>query len=132
MLSDGELELVRHCTPTRVRRTSDKVQAAYRRDMNLVPMRGPKGRIIYIHVFAVLFATIMLIFPVVVIGIEGAIPGCMHVHIERLYEFVMGNRSLNKDESSHLTQCTFCLVWLRACVEEKFYVRAKIRFLSES
>ena len=63
MLSDRELQLVRYRTPTRVRRTSDKVQAAYRRDMNLVPMRGPKGRIIYIHVFAVLFATNHAHFP---------------------------------------------------------------------
>ena len=38
MLSDGELQLVRHCTPTRMRRTSDKAQAAYRPDLNLVPI----------------------------------------------------------------------------------------------
>jgi hypothetical protein len=56
----------------------------------------------------------------------------MHVRIERLYDFVMGNISLSRDELSHLTQCNFCFVWLHACVEEKFLVRAKARFLYES
>jgi hypothetical protein len=44
----------------------------------------------------------------------------------------MGDTKLNKDELSHLTRCTFCIAWMRACVGEKCSVRAKARFFYES
>jgi hypothetical protein len=47
----------------------------------------------------------------------------MHVRIERLYEFVMGMLNLTEREQSHLARCSFCVIWLDACVEEKLSVR---------
>ena len=38
----------------------------------------------------------------------------MHVSIERLYEFVVGTINLTVREQSHLTRCSFCVMWLDA------------------
>ena len=46
----------------------------------------------------------------------------MHVRIERLYGFVMGNLDLTEGEQSHLARCKFCVVWLAACVQDKISV----------
>ena len=43
----------------------------------------------------------------------------MHVAIERLYGFVMGQMELTGTEQSHLVRCRFCIDWLDACAEEK-------------
>lgn len=46
----------------------------------------------------------------------------IHVPIERLYEFVMGQLDLAESEQSHLVRCSFCVQWLDACVEEKVFL----------
>jgi hypothetical protein len=43
----------------------------------------------------------------------------MHVSIERLYQFVMGLVNLTESEQAHVVRCSFCVMWLDACVEEK-------------
>lgn len=43
----------------------------------------------------------------------------MHLAIERLYAFVMGELDLQETEQSHLIRCDFCVEWLDACVTEK-------------
>jgi hypothetical protein len=43
----------------------------------------------------------------------------MHVAIERLYAFVMGELDLREAEQSHLIRCDFCIEWLDASVTEK-------------
>jgi len=43
----------------------------------------------------------------------------MHVEIERLYDFVMGDLNLDETEQSHLIRCLACIDWLDACAEEK-------------
>jgi hypothetical protein len=48
-----------------------------------------------------------------------ALEADMHVPIEQLYEFVMGQDNLTEAEQSHLIRCSFCVEWLDACVTEK-------------
>jgi hypothetical protein len=61
----------------------------------------------------------LLILSRLVIGIGFAIQTGMHVGIERLYQFVMGRTDLTEREQSHLTRCSFCVIWLDGCAEEK-------------
>ena len=43
----------------------------------------------------------------------------MHVRFERLYQFITGAINLTEREQSHLTRCSFCILWLDACADEK-------------
>ena len=43
----------------------------------------------------------------------------MHISIERLYDFVIGQVDLTEAEQSHLIRCSSCVEWLDACVTEK-------------
>jgi hypothetical protein len=43
----------------------------------------------------------------------------MHVPIEQLYGFVMGEIDLTSAEQAHLVRCNFCVDWLDECVNEK-------------
>jgi hypothetical protein len=52
-------------------------------------------------------------------GIEDAPGGNMHVRIVRLYDFVQAKIKLTENEQSHLTQCSFCVMWLDALRRRK-------------
>ena len=43
----------------------------------------------------------------------------MHVRIERLYEVAAGKLNLSDREQSHMTRCSFCVMWLDALRRRK-------------
>ena len=49
----------------------------------------------------------------------------MHIPIERLLEFVMGQEDLTPFEQTHLVRCAFCVEWLDECVTEKVTILTK-------